>query len=475
MSIITDVAADPGVAKVEIVDITIRKHNGTFEMSLMPQFISLNIYQSITQSLMSADITINDPISLHVNYPIVGEEIIKVVLKPTRYDPYDSRNEDREGNYADKVRITMEFMVSEVVQMHPDDKTRASIYSLKLFSLPMYYNVKWRVQRAFKGQYHEIVKDILRDYLRVDNGVKPELPTGLEKIKDSNFEASRGDIAFVVPNLKPLQAINWCAKRAVPEDNNNNLYMFFENFDGFHFKTVQHMMKDKVDLKTGLPTRNTHKFIWISNITSQVRRMINEKSLDAHLINAMSINKRYHTTEKFITGFYENEYYEIDITNKRVNNKQTTIKDAPENTLDKYQLNTPQYLRDSKINNDRPGTKTRVRYKIGQNGGDDPSKSTYYSDKFGEAVRASAALSQIFMTIAVPGHTAVQAGDIVQIELPEMHGFEKIVEDAYVSGTYIITDIKHSINAGETHNMTLNLARDSYATEIEQKTRYNIG
>lgn len=498
MSILNDIAKDPAVAKAEIIDITIRKHDGSDRMSIMPQFIELTFGQSIFNSLMRADLLILDPISMHVNYPLVGEEIVEIILKPTTNDITDPLNLDspKEGNAQSDLRLTMEFMISDVRQMYPDDKARSSVYVLHMYSHTMYHNLKWRVQKAYNDQYQNVAKDILRKYLKVDDDIndngmlkadRANTATGTpvteafrQKIKESNFEESRGPIPIVIPNLKPLEAIQWCAKRAVPVKTEHNLYMFFETFDGFHFETLQQLMKKNMGIgkggvSTGELNRSSHKFLWVSNINAEIRKQINVKNLDQHMITAMQINKRYSTMEKFISGFYENEWYEIDIANKRVNNTQTSVPDEPKETIEKHSLNTKKYLDDAKIKNENKGTKTRVRYKVGQNGGDDPSTKTYYEEKFGEGVRSQTALSQIHITIAVPGHTSVNAGDMVEIELPEMHGFNHVKEDEYISGKYLVVDIKHTLTVGENHYMTLNLSRDSFATKIADKTKYNLG
>jgi len=54
---------------INISKIEIEKFNKKDKMSLMPQFMELTIYQSMFEPAIKAEMLINDPIGLFVNYP----------------------------------------------------------------------------------------------------------------------------------------------------------------------------------------------------------------------------------------------------------------------------------------------------------------------------------------------------------------------------------------------------------------------
>lgn len=467
MSSINDVAGQPDVLTAQVTGIELIKYSKTEKLNLFPQFLELNIYGSLQFPVLKAELLLHDPISLLVNFPMVGEETLKVTLKKTRLNVANSDMSDSHDRSAGNQSIEFNFMVSDIREIVPDDKARSAIYCLSLYHTEWVQNARWRVQRAYKDQYHNVSQSILKDYLNAQpQGTNSNLISP-STVNTANFEESKGTIPFYVPNMKPLEAITWMAKRAVPTNTKHNTYVFYQDFYGFNFKTIQ-SLTDMVNTKT---------YAYFSNMTPQQRNQATGdlQNLDQWTVSALKFNKRYSTTEKIAGGFFENEYYEIDIFNKKVNNSQTAAANTPANPISTNykQLNTPQYLQDMRINNTMPGTKTRVRYAVGQNGGDDPQTPNYFKDKFGDAVRTQVSFGQISMTVAVPGHTDVQAGSVVELMIPELHGFNIVKEDKYVSGKYIVTDIKHTITVGMQHMMVMELARDSYTNEIAANSSFD--
>lgn len=454
---ITD--SDLAFIQAQISDVIMRKHDDSNPISLMAQLVEINIYQSLVDPVMRYEIVLNDPIGLHVNYPMVGEETIQISIIPTTTpisivanDPFSDQISRTQS--LNPTVINLYLMVSDVRQVYPDDKTRSSIYVVSGYSVEMYYNAKFRVQRAFKDQYSNVVQTVLNDYLNA---------SAFKKVTPTNFESSMGSIPFVIPNMKPFESIVWMTKRAVPTDTTHSLFTFFENFNGYNFQTLQQMIGSSV---------TPYPLIYISNMTPEARLQAGLPDLDQHTITAISLNKRYSTIEKFIAGFYENELYEVDIYNRRINNLQTSVPATPASTMEKNQLNTAQYLTDAQTNNQNPGTKTRVRYIIGQNSGDDPDNLNYFSQKFGNATRELTALSQISLTVAAPGNTLVQCGGLVQINIPQFHGFNVQTDDDFISGKYIVTELKHQLTMGSRHIMVMTVSKDSYVNPIPSTMKY---
>ena len=121
------------------------------------------------------------------------------------------------------------------------------------------------VTQAYKGTYTDIIKKILVSYLKVPdnklNGVI-ENTTGIRDI--------------VIPNLKPLDAIEWCAKRAIDENRSPN-YVFFENSLGYHFASLSTLVSQKEVFEIRFRAKNLEETSVIDDLFSPKHyEMINQ-------------------------------------------------------------------------------------------------------------------------------------------------------------------------------------------------------
>ena len=84
--------------------------------------------------------------------------------------------------------------------------------------------------KAYKATYTDIVQKILVNYLKAPS-------TKLNGV----FENTSGIRDIVIPNLKPLEAIEWCAKRSIDEKKSPN-YVFFENNLGYNYASLSTLL-----------------------------------------------------------------------------------------------------------------------------------------------------------------------------------------------------------------------------------------
>jgi len=103
-------------------------------------------------------------------------------------------------------------------------------YVLHFVSDELMFSDQQLVNQGFNSTYSKIVKVILKDYLKTpENKMKGVL------------EETTGIRNIVVPNLKPLDAIEWCAKRSIDSNKSPN-YMFFENNLGYNFVSLSTLL-----------------------------------------------------------------------------------------------------------------------------------------------------------------------------------------------------------------------------------------
>lgn len=412
---------------VTISDIRLRKFDGSFEMSIFPQLAEINLYSSVYAPLQRAEVTLYDAIGLLSNFPLVGEEFITFDLATTGTSDIQS----------------IRMIATKPVNIIPDDKGRAVTFTLMCYSPEILLNNVIRLQECYYGPISDTVQKILQEKLQTN--------------KKITIEPSKGTQKFIAPNMYPLETIRLLAQLAVPEQYSHYNYMFFENSTGFHFETTEKLI-------TANP-KSTFKYYSQTVPTNQQDEF--------YRIIDLTQNKRYDTLEKQTMGFYSNELYEIDLVNKKVISSKTF---ADENkpdpiTIEPGQINTPEFITKMKTTprSIGHGTASRVRYRTRDGARD--GQPSFLSDKFGIGNVHRTAMNQSSITIVVPGDSRITAGDVVNLSLPEFHGFNRIDLDPYLSGKYLVTEARHKIRVGEKHIMILNLNRDSYNKPIGE-TRY---
>jgi hypothetical protein len=417
-------------ASLEIAEIILTNYEGDFSLNILPQFVAMDIYMSIFSPTMRAEVLMTDSVGLLSHFPIVGEERIEIRFK----------------NAVNSGMRKLKFRVIGVKDIIPTPDGRTVTYKLSLMTLDAEISLSKRICRAYNEPIYQIVRKIVESDLTEGK----TLDTGGDSVQ------TKGAQYVVIPNMHPIEAIKWLTKRAVGQDPNHVNYVFFESFDGYEFKPVQ--------LLTSLdPVAEYHYINHISNQT---------KDKEPYSIINLTNNKRFNTAEKLATGFYENEYFEIDPLNKQFNVTRTKLKPSPDRgkTMGTGQLNTADFITARQSTDSRDETSTRVRYTVQSA---DPSVApTFFRDKFGEASQLMTAFSQISFTAQIQGNADLDVGDVISLRIPEMHGFNIVKADKYLDGNYLITDIKHQIAMDGTYTTVLNLNRDTYKSEIGE-TRYD--
>jgi hypothetical protein len=144
-------------------------------------------------------------------------------------------------------------------------------------------------------------------------------------------------------------------------------------------------------------------------------------------------------------------------------------------SLEPFTLNTPGYIKYVKNEKIEKEYSNRVRYIInnfpdvdGQGMGQ-PS----YRSKFGNVAKYMNALNQIDLTITVPANMDLRAGQVIYCDIPENHGFNIVETDKYISGLFIISEVKQVIMQGSLAATTLRIYKDGYLNSLAESSLYN--
>lgn len=447
--------------RVTVEDIVIKKFGGGDPMSIFPQFVEFVLYQSVFSPILKAQIVIHDVINLLNGYPLVGEETFEVYLK-------------QEGARVstEAVRSKLTFVVAGITNVEFGHTGRDQTYLIDLHSVEGFENAKRRISKAYKSSaVEDFVEDIVRNYLTSQ--------------KDINYLSTDPEVqerALVVPNLKPFAAIQWLSRMMVPSKTNEyHNYVFFETLyeksSRFNFKPFQrYTYRDSVDEGAYRAVQNK-PFFYISNYelastsSSVIEGLVREGFAEERLVLNLKINKRFSVLEKIIGGYFKNEYFEIDMNQKMHKTTQTAVTDQWKSLYYQKHLQTNNYIQDVISASPEPETSARVKYAFNNF---DLSNDPLINTVWGKKEISKLALSQIDLSVDVHTDLQVVPGDLIYVNIPEMHGFENAGRDRYITGHFFITESKMVIRSTGETTMLLRINKDSYFTPINTTKTYGL-
>jgi hypothetical protein len=175
----------------------------------------INIFDSILSPVMTGIISINDSIGLSGKLIFDGSEVLLVNI----------------GKDTDSASFRLKKAFRIYKQSERKNLTQNSeTYNLEFVSDEFIFSDQQRINQAYKTTYTDIVQKILVNYLKAPS-------TKLNGL----FENTSGIREIVIPNLKPLEAIEWCAKRSIDEKKSPN-YVFFENNLGYNYASLSTLL-----------------------------------------------------------------------------------------------------------------------------------------------------------------------------------------------------------------------------------------
>ena len=208
------------VTSVKIDKIDIESSFGKYD--LVPHLEELNIYEDIFSNYLHAHIILQDAFNIPYKLPIIGEETVDVSIR-------------LEGDDGDTVINPPMLHVHELSDRFLKSN-QSQRFSLDLISAQYMSNVHTRVSKAYSGMTaDEIVGDIWANYLDDGHG-------------DIFIEPSIGEEQCIIPNWTPHEAFNWLASRAQSEDNDHAAnFLYYETMEGCHFKSLNKLAGQPMD------------------------------------------------------------------------------------------------------------------------------------------------------------------------------------------------------------------------------------
>ena len=184
-------------------------------------FGELNIFDTIFLSSISGNILINDSIGLLNKFVFDGSEIISIKIGKSS----DDEETDSSLIYEKKFRLY------KITDRKNNNQTSES-YLLHFISDEYVYSLMRKINRSYSGEYSTIARKIMLD------------KNGLGLNDEPIITPSLGIKNIIIPNLSPIESLEWMAKRAVNTEFLPD-YLFFQNTLGYNFISLLDIIDKK--------------------------------------------------------------------------------------------------------------------------------------------------------------------------------------------------------------------------------------
>lgn len=396
-------------------------------------FVEINIFDSLLLPVINGSVSIIDSLGLSSKLIFDGSEAILINIA-----------KDDESDIAEFKRS---FRIYKQSGRQNENQTTES-YTLHFCSDELLFSDQQRINQSYTGKYSDIVEKIMINYL---------------KVRENNlgglYENSIGLRKVVIPNLRPLEAIEWCTKRAVDIRNSPN-FMFWQNLVGFNFASLSTLLTQEDILEISFGVKNKKDGTPFSE-------MGGAKSLDVITQNDSLEKTRSGVNAGKFMGFdpitrsyatrnisYADHYTSMEHGNEAPNFSSIQNRDKAYNDR----------MFDSKKTLSIFGAARKFSNYVKNN---EPNMITNNQDYENVVFQRTAILKNLMgkkLKLVMPGNFQLTSGFNVSVSTPSF-GVDNDEEDPTLSGKYLITATRHIISFDK-HETILEVASTSNKQEF---------
>ena len=364
-------------------------------------------------------------------------------------------------DYTEDTGVPLQIYKIDKVRKDPSNE-RAQLYQIFFCSPEMFRNSTTKISKAYAGPIEDAIKDILRKYLKSD--------------KPFFFEPTATNAKYVIPNLKPYDAINFlCSQAKSKKFRVNAGYKFYETSEGFHFRSLDSMMGLDGQFKEVPP-----KWRFEPQITAITEdgKQPEIKDVERRLSTVIKyeFDKPVDTLENINTGMYANKVTTHDAFNKTIKTttydyieqgRQQVHTEMSRSRFDDTGLLYPEdgsgkgvkFADTGKSLSELPEAKTMVVTETSKVHND--YEFVPSSELLPLITHQKQVMRNMNLSMLVFGNTLLNAGDIITFKSPVQRPGD-IENNPYTSGRYIIMAIKHIVNVeAQRHEMVIKCFKDS--------------
>ena len=377
---------------------------------------SINYYESVTSPSISMTVSFIDIDQMVSQEGITGGEMIDLEVIIPDFDQKFKIESKKQKLVLNSVR--------DVVT-----STNKQTATLEFVSDESLVNETCRVNKKFTGNVTQIVKELLQTE-----------PKGIQTKKEIKSDDAVNKYSFVGNLKRPFETIQWLCPKAQASSRNFG-FLFFENRDGYHFKSIENLLKQDPEFLYQKPDRPTETDLRI------IESRLNQS-------NDVGMNARM--------GMYSNKTVYIDLQNE--------AHEVIDFNVSEFKSKKPLKVIDTL--KDKP---TRMMFRILDQGALQSGAAKKEVEKRNELavyqnlsyIRNNLLFSQS-LNISVPINPELRAGQVIEVQFPLKSETKKDTTDRFgkekdndISGKYLISELRHVMEDGKSSTQ-LNLIRDLF-------------
>tara|TARA_Y100000992_G_scaffold243615_1_gene174665 strand:- start:317 stop:1780 length:1464 start_codon:yes stop_codon:yes gene_type:complete len=418
--------------------------------------IELNVFESIYSNALTGSIVIADAQNLIGKLQINGTERISFKLStPGSIDERSIVDASVETGHPFHI-----YKITDKRQLN----SNTMVYTLHFASREFMRNLRTKVSQAFDGRFDMSALKILTDEDLLDSK------------KQISFEPCGNSDKIVIPNLRPFDAINMMANRALPQLSNGVGYYFYETTKGIYFRSWDNM----VSVRGSYDRPIAQEFNYMpQNISADPQDYDDKINHDYKSVESYRFVNNFHdVAANTALGTYAHNVITYNIFDKSINKidynyeyefaqtKHTEVANEKSNR-ERYAVAASSYIDedDKKISDYKesrvslqPTTQFLHNEEKGAGYGIDVSQD---GRKLAEREsQLNQVINGTVLTMVVKGQSYLEAGDLIKFNMLTVDEKNPTMYDPQYSGKYVITKIRHQVTSKQ-YKMALECAKDS--------------
>jgi len=331
----------------------------------------------------------------------------------------------------------------------------------------MYFNSFNRLSRAYTGPIEEGVQNILHS------------KEGLRSDKKFVFEPTRSNTKYVIPNLKPFDAIKLMSRDAISSNYENAGYLFYETGQTFAYRSVESMLGLGGSIARPAVLKYNYQIASLSktdvqNDLTSVKRYefkrpvdllfnLNEGMFASKLIKNDLYNKTITEHDyDYLSSFSKHFHTEHENGDKAKFKGVLPISKFSDTNKDLSE----QYM--AKLLSVTDTSNVHTGYSF-------PDPTITYQNRISQRLQ----MRNVNLNLQVYGNTLLHAGDVITFDMPLLRPLAdfkaRSKPNPYWSGRYLVMAVKHIISQeDEQHLMNLRCMKDAVRIEFDAETEQSM-
>lgn len=420
------------------------------------QLISeITLYETLDKPYVTGNIVVVDDAGLFEGIQFSGTEKLrlkiagfnnqKVVMPPGQDDP----------------RV---YIMTGIEKIIKNSSGNSSVYAITLIDEHAFYSRSKKISKSYSGNISKIVRRIIQSELRKNLDLSYTF-----KDTSSEVQPVQENIKVIVPNLSPLDAVDWLTSRATTETGSPYFVWATIHDNNLRYGNLDTMLTQK-------PFNDRLPFTFNpSNIGTAEGQTELERS---SIIKAVTFAKMSNTLKLVESGSLSAEYANTNLNTGEISRQHFSFRDTLKklNEADIIEINNQNVLDVGlEFENREIDTYDSKKYHTLTSTGVYGSNKSYHDEfdraKFKKKLDSRAIVNHLYknmMNIVVPGTgffvSGAAVGDIVNIQIASDNinvgkdKKRKTVMDANKSGNCLIYDVRHTFT-GRTHTVSMNVCK----------------